>query len=344
MTLLGIGSGLLLFHITIADLNCVFAAMQKTANSITTLNRGYDPISFIVKIVLFLRDWIFMGLVVCGAIVISNKISKCSYLWIGNIVLITLMLAYAYYQKMPKVTSAMLMSSIWIGLLYEKYQDQSINLKDWLNFDAILNVFLVFAPLILSIGTNVYLGGKMRYFMLPWVLLLYRLNWQENKSNSVCALNVFMALGMLFGLWNVPQTINTQKTLVADGPLAGMHLTLKQVEHFALCDSIMSCYGFDSTSVVFTTQLGSMTNCYLDAKTYHNYFQPMDFLANPKFDNRIPNFLFLCQYDEDVAGEQIRKMGWGWPDDYDVYEVGTPETKIVGYPTERKLYCRKNNK
>lgn len=341
-TILGICFGLLLFHLFVANLGTVFAAMLDTASSITTLNRGYDPISFIIKIILFLRDWMLMGLVVIGAIAFSKYISKWGNAWLGNVLLVGLLLVYAYYQKKPAVTTGMLISSIWIGLLYEKYQDKEIkHISEMLNFDVLLNMFLVFSPLILSIGTNVYLGGKMSYFLLPWALLIYRLGFHERIPKMVFAICVFITFWMLIPLKNMPTTIRSQETVVQEGPLKGMHLTQKQAEHFGLCDSIVHAYGFNEKSVIFTTQLGAMTNCYLNAETYANYFQPMDFLANPHIGKKAPDFMFLYEYDEDIAGNQFRQMGWDWPNSYDVYDVGTPEIIDTGYPTERKLYCRK---
>lgn len=341
MTILGMGVGLLLFHYAVADLQLVFDAMQKTATTVTTLNRGYDPLSFIIKIILFLRDWILMGLVVVGVITLSKFIRKLGYAQVGNVIMIALLLVYAYYQKKPAVTTAMLMSSMWISLLYDKYQRETIKLCNIFKFDNLLNLFLAFAPLILSIGTNVYLGGKMAYFLLPWALLIYRLRGKNEFSDTTFAICVFVALSLAIGLNEIPKSMITQQIKVEEGPLRGMHLTQQQANHFALCDSIMKEYGYSSETVVFTTQLGTMTNCYLNAKTYHNYFQPMDFLANPNVGAGVPDFLFLCQYDEDVAGEQLRKMNWGWPEEFDVFDVGTPEIVKVGYPTERKLYCRR---
>lgn len=332
--------GFTLFHVFVVDLRSVLSAMQDTAASVTTLNRGYDPISFIVKIVLFLRDWMLMGLVVIGVMFISQKIADNTRKWIGGFILIGLMSVYAHYQLKPIVTVAMLMSALWISVLFSN--NQRIICRDLFSFDSLLNLFLMFAPLLLSIGTNTYLGGKMAYFLLPWALLLYRLKWHENETIIVFAMSLFVGIGLCTNLIGVPKMIQTQKTIVTEGPLKGMHLTDKQAEHFALCDSIMSEYGFEkNNSVVFTTQLGTMTNCYLGARSYANYFQPMDFVANPSNGNGIPDFLFLCDFDEDIAGETLKTMNWGWPDDFDVFDVGTPEIVDTGYPTTRKLYCRK---
>lgn len=339
-TIGGVLFGLLLFHLCLVNLGSVFDAMQETAHSVTTLNRGYDPISFVAKIMLFLRDWVLMGLVIIGAILVSQKISDNTRKWIGGVVLMVLMLVYAYYQVKPKVSTAMLMSGMWIGLLFDK-SDKTI-WKEKLNFDTLLNLFLASVPLILSIGTNTYLGDKMSYFLLPWALLLYRLGWHTNETMVNGVMSLFVGLWLSIGLIGVPKMMRSQNTVVNNGPLRGMHLTNKQAEHFALCDSIMRAYDYkEQESVVFTTQLGTMTNCYMNAKSYGNYFQPMDFVANPRLGKPSPDFLFLCEYDENVAGKQLRQMGWGWPEEYDVFDVGTPESKVVGYPTTRKLYCKK---
>lgn len=332
--------GFALFHVFVLDLNSVLGALQETASSVTNLNRGYDPVSFIVRIVLFFRDWLLMGLLVIGVMFVSQKVADNTRKWIGGFLLIGLMSVYSHYQEKPVVSVAMLMSALWISAIFS--DNQRTAWRDLICFDSLLNLFLMLAPLLLSIGTNTYLGGKMAYFLLPWALLLYRLKWIENENIVVTAMSVFVGIWLCTNLIDVPKMVQTQKTIVTEGPLKGMYLTDKQAEHFALCDSIMGEYGFEkNSSVVFTTQLGTMTNCYLSARSYCNYFQPMDFIANPYKGNVIPDFLFLSDFDEDIAEETLKKMEWGWPEDFDVFDVGTPETFEPGYPTTRKLYCRK---
>lgn len=57
-----------------------------------------------------------------------------------------------------------------------------------------------------------------------------------------------------------------------------------------------------------------------------------------------PDFLFLTQFDEKIAGETLKNMSWGWREEYDKYYVNTPEVTVVPYSTERWLYCRKSLK
>jgi hypothetical protein len=125
-----------------------------------------------------------------------------------------------------------------------------------------------------------------------------------------------------------------------------MHLTDHQALHFRECEKIVKEYNFQpKKSVIYSTQLGMMTICYLDGVNCANYFQPMDFVAHAQGDKLpCPDFLFLCEYDIQVSGEQLRNIGWGWPEDFDVFEVGTPESIKTSYPTERMLYCRKSLK
>ena len=83
------------------------------------------------------------------------------------------------------------------------------------------------------------------------------------------------------------------------------------------------------------------TLCYFESVPCGLFFQPTDFVAHASNDLPVPDFLFLCEFDEMVALEKLKNMPWGWPDEFDKYYVGTPETIQIGYPTERWLYCRK---
>ena len=188
-------------------------------------------------------------------------------------------------------------------------------------------------------GTNTYLGGKMSYFMLPWVLLIYRLQMRIEACAVVCLLLILPSFQLF-------RQISKDSYRVEQGPLKGMHLTNQQTIHFHECERIIKKYNFQPRkSVIYSTQLGMMTTCYLDGINCANYFQPMDFVAHADYDNlQSPDFLFLCEYDIQISGGKLQEIGWGWPEEFDVYEVGTPESIKTSYPTERKLYCRKSLK
>ena len=345
-SLVGCAIGILLMHLFVNDIRDVFSAMQQTAINVTTLDRGYDPLSFLSKFLLFLRDWSLCCVLVCGVMFLADKIKSVGFGFFANIFVIGILLVYMFYQKKPMVTFPMLMSSMWIALLYNKQFNEKVSFINILNFDNLLTSFLILSPVILSIGTNTYLGGKMSFFMLPWVLLIYRLGWKAQFVPMRLEVCIVMCILLILPSCQFIKQISDNSNKVEQGPLKGMHLTESQAIHFSECEKIVKEYNFQPMkSVIYSTQLGMMTICYLDGVNCANYFQPMDFVAHAQGDKLpCPDFLFLCEYDIQVSGEQLRNIGWGWPEDFDVFEVGTPESIKTSYPTERMLYCRKSLK
>ena len=336
--LLGIIIALLFIHCFVADITEIIHSMQTTAQTVTTLNRGYDPITFATKILLFLRDWLLCICVLIGIVVISVKLQSYSKILAFVFYAVTILL-YLKYQQKPMVTLPMAMIVLWI--ISCRKQVDRITKQTILNDKALFESFLLFFPLIASIGTNVYLGGKMTFFIMPWALGLWMMGFNKDvelKKESLLVLSIVL----LMGSWNQFKSIDYSYSRVQEGALKGMYLNPMQEEHFATVDSIVKTYGFKKgESVVFFTQLSSMTECYLGGAKCGNYFQPMDFVAHAKDSLPAPDFLFLCKYDEDIAGETLQQMDWGWPEEFDKYYVGSPDALYVGYPTERWLYCRK---
>lgn len=71
----------------------------------------------------------------------------------------------------------------------------------------------------------------------------------------------------------------------------------------------------------------------------------MDFLAEKDKRNlKKPDFLFLTEFDLKLISDSIKSLNWDFPEEYDQYFVGTPETMITGYSTTRTLYCLKKRK
>lgn len=341
-TFLGLIIGITTVHYFVVDIPSILVAMNEAAQNVTTLNRGYDPMSFLIKFLLFIRDWVLCIMTILGGLYISNKVCKTRYNWFASVILLGVLIVYSLYQQKPQITFSMLLSVMWLLLLFNKTKDNEIKYR--IDFNTLLNIFLIMSPIILSIGTNTYLGGKMRYFMLPWAILLYRLGWNQKVVPYRLTVSIFVTILLCLPIVNTVKTINSNGYLVNQGPLEKMYLTNQQNQHFELCDSIMSKYDFKAQeSVIYTTQLGMMTVCYLDGINCANYFQPMDFVAKAKKSNLPrPDFMFLCDYDIDISGKELEQIGWGWPEEFDVYDVGSPETVQVGYPTTRKLYCRKS--
>lgn len=339
--LLGILLAILFIHIFVEDITVIIRSMRSTAQTITTLDRGYDPFTFVTKTLLFLRDWLLCICILIGIVAISLKLQFYSKILAFMFYAATI-LAYLKYQQKPMVTLSMVMVVLWI-ISNRKRIDQ-ITKESLFNYKTVFVLFLLFFPLIASIGTNVYLGGKMTFFIMPWALGLWMIGFNKElalKKESLLALSIVL----IMGLWNQSKSIDFSYSRVPEGALKGMYLNPVQEEHFATVDSIVKVYDFKKgKSVVFFTQLSSMTECYIEGAYCGNYFQPMDFVAQASKETLTPDFLFLSEYDENIAGETLRRMDWGWPDEFDKYYIGSPETFDTGYPTERWLYCRKNLK
>ena len=334
----GIVSGLLAVHLFVVDLGVVIGKMVEVSQTITTLDRGYDPMSFVVKTVLFLKDMALCLLTITGIYYICNRL-KMRFAWpIASVLYVVLLLIYAYYQAKPNLTIAMLMAVLWYQPFLEKSKEQHVlNIS----FETIFKLFLIVFPLLASIGTNIYLGGKISYFLMPWALLVMMLIEDEKYVQFRREALIALSCLLLFGVYREYKTIDYSQAKVQEGCLAGMYLNPSQEEHFSKVDSILTQYDYKrGESVFFTTQLSTVTTLYFDGRIVGNYFQPMDFVACAKDSLLTPNFLFLCKFDEDIAGNALREMGWGWPDEFDKYYVGTPETLYTEYPTERWLYCR----
>ena len=342
--IIGISIALLLVHLFVADLYDIIQGMKATTKTVTTVSRGYDPISFILKILLFIRDFAFCTFVILGIYAIGNVIARWSKI-LAIITFIISILLYYHYQIKPQVAISMIMTSLWLIPIYQKSIETNVSFKNIMDFETIFMMFLICYPLLASIGTNVYIGSKMSYFLIPWVLLLWKLDFVSSKSLSCNGGLIAISIILLLSAYSSFQAIDYSKNRVEYGGFKGLYMTDTQEKHYCRVDSILSLYNFRrNESVVYTTQLSMVTLAYMEGVPCGVFFQPTDFVCHASEVKCAPDFLFMCKYDENAAGETLKHMNWGWPDEFDKYYIGTPETVDVGYPTERWLYCRKSLK
>ena len=343
LMVLGAFVALFIVHFFVADLKIVYESMMETAQTITKVNRGYDPISFSIKILLFFRDISFCLLTSIGIIMVSLFLKRNGCSWLASLFYIVAFLLYWHYQEKPRMSLGMLMSVLWLQpLINQWFNKQLPSLKQLFRFDFIFNLFLCFFPVLAVIGTNLPLGLKLGWFIVPWTLLVWRLGFDEdNKLFRKEVLFTFSLILLLSSIRNAILIDSTQ-TIVNQGPLKGMRLNAAQEKHFIEVEQILENYHYQrGKSVVFSTQLSMVTLCYFESVPCGLFFQPTDFVAHVSNNLPIPDFLFLCKYDETVATEELKKMPWGWPDEFDKFDVGTPETVLSNHSTQRWLYCRK---
>lgn len=344
MLLLGAVVALVIIHFFVADLKTVYVSMTQAAHSITKLNRGYDPMSFCVKILLFFRDCSLCLLTSIGIVVVSAFLKRNDYSWLASLFYIVAFLLYWHYQEKPMLTLGMQMSILWLQPMISLCFDKQLPImKQLLSFDFIMNLFLCFFPILAIIGTNLSLGLKLEWFILPWALLMWRLGVGEGSCAFRREMLFVCSIVVLLGYVHQIKTINTANAVVDKGPLIGMRLSPTQENHFKKVDGILEEYQYQrGKSVVFSTQLSMMTLCYFESVPVGLYFQPMDFLAHADESLPVPDYLFLCEFDTIIAKEKLKEMPWGWPGEFDVYEVGSPDdANQTDYPIERSLYCRR---
>jgi hypothetical protein len=344
MLVLGAVAAFLIVHFFVADLKEVYMGMSETAKTITKVNRGYDPISFCVKILLFFRDISFFLLTSIGIFWVSFFLKRNGYSWLASLFFITAILLYWHYQEKPKMSFGMQMSVIWLLPLFNKWCDKQLpSLRQLFSFDNAFNLFLCFFPVLAVIGTNLPLGVKIGWFILPWALLAWRLGFDGDNKLFRWELLLAISFVLFLGSFRQMARIDSTQAIVNQGPLKGMRLNSAQEKHFIEVGQILEDYHYQrGKSVVFSTQLSMATLCYFESVPCGLFFQPTDFIAHASDNLPVPDFLFLCEFDELMADEALKNMPWGWPEDYDKFYVGTPETKDPGYPTERWLYCRKS--
>ncbi len=287
--LMGILISALCFHFFILDLRLVLAGMVETAKTITVLNRGYDPFSFITKIILYLRDFYMGTCLLIGLMLFSFYIKKFTGHWVAVLVFILSVYVFSIYQRKPEIVLTSFLAfpiiALFVAILS---QTPKISWKNLFSFNVLLSLFLFFSPLISSIGTNVYLGAKMVFFILPWSVLLMELKCnatiKEKYAKEIRFLLWFFFILIVFQpvramIYDIKNSGYEKLYFTQEKPISQIELTKSQKTYFDRVYGIMKEYGYQRNDVIFSTQLDDMTIVAFDGTPCGLYFQPMDFLA-----------------------------------------------------------------
>lgn len=344
MMVLGAVAAFMIVHFFVADLKEVYVGMMETARTITKVDRGYDPLSFCLKTLLYFRDISFCLLTSIGIIVVALFLKRNGCSWLAFLFYVVAFILYWHYQEKPSLSLGMQLSVLWLHPLIIKWFGKELpSIRQLFSFDFVFNLFLCFFPVLAVLGTNLPLGVKIGWFIVPWALLTWRLGIDEENRLLRRELLFAISIVLLIGTVQQAALIDSKQTIVDRGSLKGMRLNLAQEEHFKGVEDIMNKYHYcRGESVVFSTQLSMATLCYLESIPCGLFFQPMDFVAHASDNLPQPDFLFLCEFDTIIAKEKLKEMPWGWPGEFDVYEVGSPDdANQTDYPIERSLYCRR---
>lgn len=328
-------------HLCICPVDKIVDAMRFTASYFTKTGYGYDFLSMCSYIGLFVRDSIFVIVFYIGAYFLSKKVVCGKFAWIGGLVYLVLVFICFNYQKKPAISPYVFFSSV--VLIPLAFECENGGFKAMLSKDTIMRLFLFCFPVIASVGSNTF-SFRVACFIVAWAFL-----WFEQKEET----KWYVALAAILAIL-VPYTLKTVNTLNnrddrfhftrGNKYFAEISLTEKQKEYYDNMYDLMSDYGFKSnSSVVFTALFDYATVYAFDAVLSSNFHQTNNFLYWDTKDMLRPDFIILSGWDEKVMGERLRTMGWGWPEEFDAYGMGTPESRVQNFSNaeKRTVYCRK---
>jgi len=348
---IGIVLCLAYMHFFVCNLKDVLDAMSFTASYFAKSGYHYDPMSFAMAIGLFFRDCIFIFVFYCGAYFIANKLVFDKAKWVSGVLYMALVFIYLYYQKKPVISSAMFFSSIVvIPFVFGKHKEISWG---WLfTKENVINAFLFCFPLIASMGTNTALSGRIACFLVAWCFIWFGQEVKQDTEKTRWYVAITAILILLFPMVkgtvsSFRDTDNCVHFEKGNPDFAKLYINQSQREYFDKVYDLMQEYGFqEDSSIVFTAAFDYATVLAFNAKLSSNFHQVNNFLYWDKSKMLKPDFIILCGWDEMVIGEELKKVGWGWPEEFDAYEMGTPETTVITSSDieQRKVYCRKSLK
>lgn len=355
--LIGILLGFVVYHFNFLSLEIVLDNITQTAAVITKVKRGYDINTFLVLIGFYFRDLLIHFSLLIGAYLIASLLGKATKSIIGALFFLVFLSIFIVYLKKPYIYVSTLIIFPVVLIWYDRINAvDKVNWKRILNFDIAIKIFLFFAPLLSSIGTNIPLSSKMLFFVSSWSILFVfeLLKTEEVKANR--KLNYFLLFIPMFVIYLFPLISSTKKLVFSNKEslpkelfsydksktIRGMEITQKQFKYFQLVDTIFTKYKFDSKKdYIFSLNFDMMTIAVFDARPTVMHLLPNDFLSSDKSELKAPDFIFLTEFDSINIYSTLQSLKWGFPNDYDRYAVGTPEESSSIFKTDRVLYCRK---
>lgn len=334
-------------HFVVCDIREIIDAMLFTASYIGKSGYHYDGASFILQYGFMVRDFIFALLIMVGAYWLAAKTSKK---WLCTLIYTGIILVYLHYQVKPLAPTVIFITSI---VLIPCLFSNRLSLQTLKSPDTWFYLFLFAYPFIAPFGTNGHVIGAVGSYTLAWFILYFD---QEQKypKESWNHLLIAIVIIELFSLGGVIKDYRSRDDshhfTRGNQYFAEIAITEKQEDYLNRVYDILENYNFQpKKSPVLTACYDYCCLYAFDAVNAANYHQVQNFSYFPKEKMMEPDFIFLCKWDSIVMADDLRKMPWGWPEDFDVYYVGTPEPEDASWVLHpelenRKLYCRKSKR
>ena len=352
--LLGICIAMIYIHLFISPLPSIIKEMLFTASYVEKSGFGYTPIDFLRNIGSVILDFLGYIPLLFGIWYISTKVnfkikqieylSYIVYIWLFVIWIYRDSLVYRSF--MPTIpflacSTCMIMCSIF-------HANDILNIRKNIPY-----LFLFVMPLVCAIGTNTNLWGRIGCFIVPWGILIVM-----SEDFLQIHIDKKVIVGFIV-LLLIPLSINTSRIVYhskkyytehfvsGNQNVAGIAMTVEQKKYFEKIQNIIEKYDYQPRkSVFFASYLDYCTIYALDAELSSKFHLPCNFPFFPKEQMLQPDFIILIPEESHIY--KLEELKWGWPEEYDVFEIGTPETihqKLIGdVAKKRLLYCRKSLK
>lgn len=345
---------LVYINFIVCPLKDIYKAMMDTANYISKSGHGYDGLSFLRQYLVFSCRLSIIIIYLVGVYYISsffkNKMVSSA---------IYILAAILYYVASPVMgpsTKYMLLVGVVSIPLFFSNNVISLFERLTLSEKELLYLFLFLFPILAPLGTNLPLEARLHNYIVSWLFIYFSYEYEPRfeKYHVLVAPSLILLFVMpIYGLiklnWNYTDNFHFIK---GNKNFSELSITSNQANYLNNLYEIIEKYRYQpGKSVLFTTMYDYSTLYAIDAVNSTNFYHTENFHYFDKSKMISPDFVILCPRDSAILSEELKAMPWGWPEEFDTYDIGNPETK--GELTEmlpddllenRKLYCRRRLK
>jgi len=337
---LGMVSGIILFEVILEGYIDWIFDLKRLIISMTSEHGGFESNSTYESIFKYFNTILMYLLLSIGLLKVSNQIIHKSKLKYRILFCIPLLVFLILNFNHPVFYYLFFIISI---CSFYTFNSKGI----------FLYVSLFFAPLMFSFGTNTVLVSKSLFFMHFWWLLA-QLLISKNQVEILNRKSHFILLVLTAGiLYFTVYTLNNQKNwkgnfltstnYIDNLPrLKRVGLRIEQVEYFNRVREITDRYRRDSLSTALSFYPDHATWFVLNCEV-----KPLFYLANwMKHDRYLesyssPDFIILQDWENKILLNLFERLNWKFPQNYDSYEIGSPEIYDEPHSKPRVLYCKK---
>ena len=340
---------LIYINFIVCPLVDIYNAMMDTAKYISKSGHGYDGLSFLRQYLVFFCRLPTIIFYLVGVFFVSSLFK--SKIISSTIYILASILYFIAAPVMGSFTKYMLLVSVVSIPLFFSNNVISLFKRLTLSEKELLYCFLFLFPILAPLGTNLYIEARLYNYIASWLLIYfsYESEPKYEKYRVLVVPTLILLFASLYGLikpnWNYTDNYHFTK---GNKNFSDVSITFKQANYLYNLYEILEKYRYQpNKSVLFTTMYDYSTLYAIDAVNSTNFYHTENFHYFDKSKMISPDFVILCPRDSAILSKELKAMPWGWPDEFDIYDIGNPEiedelTKWQPNILEnRKLYCRR---